>query len=84
MFDIFQVTELGLFRAAVPSGASTGVHEALELRDNIKGVYHGKGVLTAIKNINDTIAPELLKANIEVTEQKAVRISIRHNIIVTT
>lgn len=58
----------------MPSGASTGVHEALELRDNIKGEYHGKGVLTAIKNINDTIAPELLKANIEVTEQKEVNI----------
>lgn len=67
-----QVTELGLFRAAVPSGASTGVHEALELRDNVKGEYHGKGVLTAIKHINESIAPELLKANIEVTEQKEV------------
>lgn len=59
----------------MPSGASTGVHEALELRDNVKGEYHGKGVLTAIKNINDTIAPELLKANIEVTEQREVNIS---------
>lgn len=58
----------------MPSGASTGVHEALELRDNIKGEYHGKGVLKAIKNVNDTIAPELLKANIEVTEQKQVTI----------
>lgn len=66
---------MGLFRAAVPSGASTGVHEALELRDNVKGEYHGKGVLTAIKNINDTIAPELLKANIEVTEQREVNIN---------
>lgn len=59
----------------MPSGASTGVHEALELRDNVKGEYHGKGVLTAIKNINDTIAPELLKANIEVTEQREVNIN---------
>ncbi|CAH2980791.1 unnamed protein product [Chilo suppressalis] len=70
--EVDLVTELGLFRAAVPSGASTGVHEALELRDNIKGQYHGKGVLTAIKNINDIIAPELLKANIEVTDQKEI------------
>ncbi|XP_049873560.1 enolase [Pectinophora gossypiella] len=70
--EVDLVTELGLFRAAVPSGASTGVHEALELRDNIKGEYHGKGVLTAIKNINEIIAPELLKANIEVTEQKQI------------
>lgn len=61
-----------MFRAAVPSGASTGVHEALELRDNIKSEYHGKGVLTAIKNINDIIAPELLFKNIEVTEQREV------------
>lgn len=56
----------------MPSGASTGVHEALELRDNVKGEYHGKGVLNAIKNVNGAIAPELLKANIEVTEQKQV------------
>lgn len=56
----------------MPSGASTGVHEALELRDNVKGEYHGKGVLTAVNNINNTIAPELLKASIEVTEQKEV------------
>ncbi|CAH0751530.1 unnamed protein product [Diatraea saccharalis] len=70
--EVDLVTELGLFRAAVPSGASTGVHEALELRDNIKGEYHGKGVLTAIKNINDIIAPALLQANIEVTEQREI------------
>lgn len=63
---------MGLFRAAVPSGASTGVHEALELRDNVKSEYHGKGVLTAIKNINDIIAPELLKQTFEVTQQKEV------------
>lgn len=70
--EVDLVTELGLFRAAVPSGASTGVHEALELRDNIKGEYHGKGVLTAIKNINDIIAPELLKQNVEVTDQAVI------------
>src|SRR6476469_3594080 len=46
-------------RAAVPSGASTGVHEAVELRDNDKKVYLGKGVLKAIANVNDIIAPEL-------------------------
>lgn len=55
------VTELGLFRAAVPSGASTGIYEALELRDNDKGAYLGKGVQKAVSNINDQIAPELLK-----------------------
>ena len=46
-------------RAAVPSGASTGIHEALELRDNDKSRYGGKGVLKAIQNIEDTIAPKL-------------------------
>jgi enolase len=47
-------------RAAVPSGASTGAHEAVELRDGDKKIYLGKGVLKAVKNINDIIAPELL------------------------
>jgi len=46
-------------RAAVPSGASTGVHEALELRDGDKSRYNGKGVLRAIANVNDVIADEL-------------------------
>jgi enolase len=46
-------------RAAVPSGASTGTREALELRDGDKKRYGGKGVLTAVRNVNDTIAPEL-------------------------
>ena len=47
-------------RAAVPSGASTGAHEAFELRDGDKKRYHGKGVQQAIKNIRSTIADELL------------------------
>lgn len=47
-------------RAAVPSGASTGEHEAVELRDGDKGRYLGKGVLKAVNNVNDVIAPELL------------------------
>ena len=46
-------------RAAVPSGASTGVHEAVELRDGDKKSYLGKGVLNAVKNVNEIIAPEL-------------------------
>src|SRR5664279_1487413 len=45
-----------LGRASVPSGASTGVHEAVELRDVNKKVYGGKGVLKAVKNVNDIIA----------------------------
>jgi enolase len=47
-------------RAAVPSGASTGIHEAVELRDGDKKKYLGKGVLKAVKNVNDIIAPALL------------------------
>ena len=46
-------------RAAVPSGASTGEHEALELRDGDKARYAGKGVLKAVRNVNEVIAPEL-------------------------
>src|SRR5690349_13959119 len=47
-------------RAAVPSGASTGAHEAVELRDGDKGRYGGKGVLTAVSNVTERIAPELI------------------------
>jgi enolase len=47
-------------RAAVPSGASTGIHEAVELRDGDKKIYDGKGVLKAVANANDTIAPALM------------------------
>jgi enolase len=49
-----------LGRAAVPSGASTGVHEAVELRDEDKKVYGGKGVLKAVKNVNEPIAEKLI------------------------
>jgi len=58
--EVDVITDEGGFgRAAVPSGASTGVHEAVELRDNDKKVYVGKGVLKAVENVNDIIAPEL-------------------------
>ncbi|WP_215143795.1 phosphopyruvate hydratase [Exiguobacterium qingdaonense] len=50
----------GFGRALVPSGASTGEHEAVELRDGDKSRYLGKGVLKAVANVNDTIAPELI------------------------
>src|SRR5215467_3311721 len=52
--------EGALGRAAVPSGASTGVHEAVELRDGDKKIFGGKGVLKAVENVNDIIAPKLL------------------------
>jgi enolase len=65
------VLESGIIvRAAVPSGASTGTHEALELRDGDKGRYNGKGVLKAVKNIDEIIAPALTGKN--VLDQKAV------------
>ncbi len=57
-------------RAAVPSGASTGIHEALELRDGDKGRYNGKGVLQAVENIAEIIAPELV--GWDVTDQKGI------------
>jgi len=47
-------------RAAVPSGASTGEHEVLELRDKDENRYSGKGVLNAVNNVNETIAPEIV------------------------
>lgn len=49
-----------LGRAAVPSGASTGMHEAVELRDGDKGRYLGKGVLKAVENVNHVIAPDIV------------------------
>lgn len=51
-------------RAAVPSGASTGIFEAVELRDGDKSLYNGKGVLKAVDNVNDLIATELVGMNI--------------------
>ena len=56
--DVYTNTGL-VARAAVPSGASTGVHEAVELRDNDKGIYMGKGVLKAVENVNNILAEEL-------------------------
>ena len=64
-------TEQGaLGRAAVPSGASTGVHEACELRDNDKSVYMGKGVLQAVNNVNNVLNEELRGMYVE--EQRAI------------
>ena len=56
--DVYTNTGI-VARAAVPSGASTGVHEAVELRDNDKGTYMGKGVLNAVENVNNILAEEL-------------------------
>ena len=59
--EVDVITENGIMgRAAVPSGASTGEYEAVELRDGDKQNYMGKGVLKAVSNVNDIIAPELI------------------------
>ena len=64
--DVFLASGV-MGRAAVPSGASTGEHEALELRDNDKGRYLGKGVRQAVQNVEERIAPAL--AGMEITDQ---------------
>lgn len=59
--EVDVITDEGVLgRAAVPSGASTGAHEAVELRDGDKKKYAGKGVLKAVKNVNESIAPVLI------------------------
>jgi enolase len=69
--EVEVLTENGaLGRAAVPSGASTGVHEAVELRDNDKTKYMGKGVLKAVANVNEIIAPAL--KGFDVFEQNSI------------
>ncbi|AMX82375.1 enolase [Geobacillus subterraneus] len=60
----------GFGRALVPSGASTGEYEAVELRDGDKNRYLGKGVLKAVENVNEVIAPEII--GLEVTDQVAI------------
>ncbi|KAF2759292.1 phosphopyruvate hydratase [Pseudovirgaria hyperparasitica] len=66
------VTETGLHRAIVPSGASTGQHEACELRDGDKSKWAGKGVTKAVDNVNSIIAPALIKEGIDVKDQTKV------------
>ncbi|MCK4631687.1 MAG: phosphopyruvate hydratase [candidate division Zixibacteria bacterium] len=61
-----------LGRAAVPSGASTGAHEAVELRDGVKTMYFGKGVSKAVKNVNEKIGPALIKDGIDPFDQVQV------------
>ncbi|HEX3387194.1 MAG TPA: phosphopyruvate hydratase, partial [Mucilaginibacter sp.] len=69
--EVDVLTENGaLGRAAVPSGASTGAHEAVELRDGDKSKYLGKGVLKAVDNVNDILAKEL--QGLDVFEQNAI------------
>ncbi len=63
-------TDEGFGRAAVPSGASTGQHEAVELRDNEKGRYVGKGVRNAVKNVETTLGPAI--NGLDVLDQSAI------------
>jgi enolase len=69
--EVDVITENGILgRAAVPSGASTGVHEAVELRDNDKSIYLGKGVLKAVQHVNTVIEEALV--GMDVFEQKKI------------
>lgn len=69
--EVDVITESGAMgRAAVPSGASTGAHEAVELRDGNAKLFGGKGVLKAVKNVNEKIASELM--GFDVSEQSAI------------
>lgn len=61
-------------RAAVPSGASTGVHEAVEMRDGDKAIYMGKGVLSAVENVNTIIAESVV--GLEVTDQAEIDLAM--------
>jgi len=70
--EVDLTTAKGTFRAAVPSGASTGIYEALELRDNEKANYHGKSVLKAIDNINSLITPALIAQNFDIRKQREI------------
>merc|ERR1719316_2246459 len=69
--EVDLTTKAGIFaRAAVPSGASTGIYEACELRDGDKGRYVGKGVTKAVAAVNDVLAAEL--KGMSVLDQKAL------------
>ena len=68
--EVDVTTTKSKYTAAVPSGASTGVYEALELRDGDKSAYMGKGVSKAVENVNTIIAPALI--GMAPAEQKAI------------
>ncbi|XP_043919047.1 alpha-enolase isoform X2 [Protopterus annectens] len=70
--EVDVVTAKGVFRAAVPSGASTGVYEALELRDKDNTRYLGKGVTRAVKYVKEFLGPALCNQNVNVLEQAKI------------
>ena len=73
--EVDVVTDEGAFgRAAVPSGASTGIHEAVELRDGDKATYGGKGVLKAVENVNTAISDSII--GMEVADQSGIDLAM--------
>jgi enolase len=70
--EVDVITDTGLHRAIVPSGASTGQHEACELRDGDKSKWLGKGVTKAVDNVNNVIAPAVIEKGLDVTDQSTV------------
>lgn len=70
--EVDVTTDKGTYRGAVPSGASTGIHEALELRDGDAKDHQGKAVMKAVNNVNTVIAPALIKKGYKVTEQVTI------------
>ena len=73
--EVEVLTEEGAFgRAAVPSGASTGIHEACELRDNDKNTYLGKGVKHAVEHVNSEILEALVGIDVS-NQRRAFRIT---------
>jgi enolase len=70
--EVELTTKDGKFKASVPSGASTGKYEAVELRDTEKEGFDSLGVTRAIKNINEIIKPALLKADVSINQQKII------------
>jgi len=70
--EVDVVTDTGRYRAGVPSGASTGKHEAVELRDNDPSFHRGKGVRKAIDNINEIICPAFVGKPVDETKQAEI------------
>lgn len=70
--EVEVTTAKGMFRAAVPSGASTGIYEALELRDKDASKFLGKGVSKAVENVNKVIGPALIEKKLDVTDQEGI------------
>lgn len=62
----------GPFRAAVPSGASTGIYEAVELRDGIKSQWAGQGVTKAVAHVNQILGPKLIESKISLESQAEI------------